>query len=251
MGFEYYLAGSPIFQTSPNEAWKNDFTALSNEQFDNSSSVFDILEEYSFGSGSYVDTRARITTAVDSGTGTKLGDDFKNVIFKPDHDPIGIGTKLYFDTNYWLCTFSNSIKSLVNSCTVRRCNNVLKWVNSSGSVVTESAIIDYDFSSMRNRNSDVNTGQGDITVFCQQNTNSRKIKPNQRFLFGNTDNWDAYRVRGGGVRNFINNNTTNNASARLMELILEYHTLNTLTDDLVNGVADYNKTPFSGSGYLT
>ena len=77
-----------------------------------------------------------------------------------------------------------------------------------------------------------------VDCFFQINSKTNKIKPNQRFLFGNPSNWTAYRVEGGGINNFNNQQTLDNNSAALGRFSLAVDFANSETDDLVNGIAN-------------
>jgi len=90
----------------------------------------------------------------------------------------------------------------------------------------------------RNKDTDPVQPEGIIQAFCQLNTNTRKIKENQRFLFGGGANWVCYKVLGGGLRNYFNQTTTDNTSAAILTLSLEKTSENTETDDLQNGIVD-------------
>jgi hypothetical protein len=239
MSYKYLDSGSVLFSKTYQEFWANDFQDLLTDQFLNASDVYLIQEESTVMSGSFVNINVRINNAVDTQTGEKLGDDYKKLLFSNiTHTPI-IGQKYYFSDNYWLATFTESIKSLTPSCTVRRCNNMLRWVNLSGSVCAEPCIIEYEISSPKDYGKgNLVTPEGQVKIYCQSNSNSRKIKANQRFLFGNIDNWIVYRVYGDGIRNFHNSKTTDNSSNYLLQLTCGANFELTDTDDLVNGIAD-------------
>jgi hypothetical protein len=64
------------------------------------------------------------------------------------------------------------------------------------------------------------------------------IKPNQRFLFGNEENWTCYMVIGTGLNPFRNTETTDNTSPNVLTIDLIADFVNEQTDDIVNGIAD-------------
>ncbi len=248
--YDSFYAGSPIFTMTPSEVWTDDFNQNISDQFYNAFNVYSILEESPFGSGSMISpVDVRITGAIDSKTGAKLEDDYKIFLFQPDHGSPDIGDKFYFDKNYWLCVNTGKLKSIVANGTVRRASNVIKWIDSGSVIRTEPIIIEYDFSTQKNLIGDIVQAKNDMTIYCQQNSYTRKIQANQRFLFGNVDNYIPFHVRGGGIKNFINSETTNNNSAHLMELVLEADKLNS-SDDLVNGIANRYPQTADSTTYL-
>ena len=244
MSYKYFLSGYPLITQTPNVSWKGNFDSFLDADFYNSPNVYTIQEETVFSSGSLVDVDARITTAISNDTGMKLSDDFKQLLFKSDHT-VGLGYKYYFDSNYWIVTNVNVIKSITVTALARRCNNVLRWTDQNGIIYEEPCIIDYKIASPNNNTTDPITGEGTIHIFAQQNTKTNKIKENQRFLFGNSNNWMCYRVYGGGVKNYLNNSSIDNNTSTVMELVLGKNSVNEDTDDLVNGIADANKIVFS------
>jgi uncharacterized protein YjdB len=70
---------------------------------------------------------------------------------------------------------------------------------------------------------------------------SNLVRPNQRFLFGNSANWTAYKLQGGGVNNFLNVRTLTNKSNGFIRMSFEIDYVNQDTDDLVNGIANVNE----------
>lgn len=222
------------------------FQADLTELFSVASDVFDIQEEIVFASGSYVNETVRVTSAIDPLTSEKLGDDFKRILFKDINHVTGVGRKFSFSQNIWLTINSELIKSLTASATVRRCNNTLRWMSGS-SIMTEECSIDYSFKNPRFDipKNDVVTEQAYIRVYCQQNSKTETITPNQRFLFGNPNNWTTFRVL--AVRNFLNQETLDNTSSKLMVLEVQEYQGKSDNDDLVNGIADRYAYTVSGS----
>lgn len=253
MAYTYMTAGSSLY-TSLHNAWTGGFQALVNAQFDNTFTAYQILEESPFGSGSYVLMDVRVNRAVDALTGQKLGDDYKTILFKNTTHATALGNLYYFDNNYWLVTNTEVIKNLAASCMVRRCNNTLRWLDSNGGIHSAPCFIDYTISRSRDmisKDSPV-TPAGYIGVTCQFNSITNTIERNQRFLFGNINNWVGYRILGGGIGNYNNLTTTDNMSAGLIVYTMESNYENFDKDDLVNGIAnvyqyDYVLTLSSGS----
>lgn len=221
----------------------NSFKNLVEEKFEEASDVFTIQEEKVFGSGVLSNVVVRINRGIDMYTGQKLGDDYKLIIFKDDDHDMKIGSKFYFDNNYWLVNNTELTKNLANSIVVKRCNNVLKWCDENGVVYEEPCSIEVPLKRPVDSEISINpmTPEGFIELFAQLNSKTELISPNQRFIFGNSNEWACYKIYGGGVKHFMNINTFDNSTSRLIYLSLGTNYINKETDDLVNGIADYYK----------
>jgi hypothetical protein len=90
-----------------------------------------------------------------------------------------------------------------------------------------------------------------ITIYTQLNSNTRKIKVGQRFLFGNTDHWASFKVYGGGIQNFLNRQTSDNSTARLLKLFVGTSFVNEDVDNILLGVADYYNKVYTFSASPT
>jgi hypothetical protein len=149
----------------------------------------------------------------------------------------------YFDNNYWIVVNSEGIKSLAASVTVKRCNNTLRWLETTtGKIYSAPCSIEY----LVKQNRDYSTAgsalvvpSGSIEIITQFNDTSNKIQPSQRFLFGNQGNWQGYKIMGGGINNFNGLETLDALSAGILRISLYYAQKGDgEVDDLVNGIAD-------------
>ena len=249
-GYKYYTSGSPTTFSSASQTWIDNFDANLNWQWDNASDLFWITEESSFASGSYVDVQVRINHGINSYTGAKLGDDWKLLLFKDRNHNVDIGLKYQFSDSVWLTINTEKLKNLACSVLTRRCNNVLRWMSSSGSeIYSEPCAIEYEIAGTDDNitSDNIITPNGLIKVYTQQNSKTNTITENQRFLFGSPKNWVCFRVQGGGIRNFLNQKTVDNTSSQLLMLKMDTNYTNNDTDDLINGIADFYKYTSSGS----
>ena len=222
------------YSRTPLEKFQFELQSKIDRDWDNCSDRYIIGEETVFGSNVFNDVEVRLQHEVVSDTGVKLGDDFKEIIFKDISHARGMGFLYYFNSNYWLTA----------STVCRRCNNMLRWVDEDGNYYSEYCSIDYPISraNVREGTEDPVVGQGNLPIIrCQLNSRTRKIKPNQRFLFGNVDNWTTIRILPVGVKNYMNNSTINNDSCSLLELVGQINFDNNANDDLINGIADFYK----------
>ena len=253
MTYKYLVAGSPTFMDSPKGTITDTFQAMLTADFYTTFDWYIIQEESSIGSKTFVDINVRINQAIDSVTGVKLGDDYKLLLFQDLDHTSEIGHLYSFDSNYWIVSHSEVLKSLGSSCTVRRCNNILRWVDDNGKEYSEYCVADNKIKRPTDgsRARDIVTPEGFIEVMTQGNDRTRLITDSQRFLFGNTDKWSAYRTYGGGVNNFLNQQTSDNESANLIYFMMGVNYINEDTDDIVNGIADKYRQQYAISASPT
>ena len=248
MPYPFLNAGTSISK-SPKEDYTILFQQTLYEQFYNSSNWYTIEEETPFASGNYENLDVRInpvTISMDAGQ-RKILDDTKTLLFQDISHPTELGKFYRFNDNYWITTNIDKTKTLATTAVVKRCNNVLRWQDLEGAVYESPCSLDF----LLKLNRDYSTAGSSIVIpagklecLTQFNSKTNKILPNQRFLFGNKDNWIAYRIEGGGLGNFDNASTENNMSVGILRLTLEADYLNTETDDVVNGIANYVKNSY-------
>jgi len=232
---------------SPKETYVDDFIENLNTEFSVASDVWDIYEETTRGLGVCDKVvSARINHLIDSTIGTSLGDDYKKLLFNGVKS-ISMGDYFYFDTNYWVVINTETIKSISSTCSIRRCNNTLRWMNSNGAIYSYPCVVDYKImgsKDLRSRSESLPLIQGSIIITTQHNAITSTIQPNQRFLFGNINNWVAYRVSGGGVGNYQNLQTITNTSYGKLELLMEASFDDDQNDDVTNGIANVDKNVY-------
>lgn len=236
-----FLDSSLLIHTTPKQSWINDFQALLDDQFYNASDWFTVQEETPYGSFTFLEQDVRITHTINGETGLNLGDDWKTLLFKDLGHATRLGNYYYFDDNYWMVVNTEVIKNLTATVTVRRCNNFLRWIGTDGKRYTVPCILDNVIQENRNyatAGSAIVNPSGILQVTVQFNTNSNKIRPNQRFIFGNQDNWTGYQVQGGGINNFRNIRSLDNTSVGFIILSMGTNFVNYDTDDVVNGFCD-------------
>jgi hypothetical protein len=248
MPYKYLDASLPITGKNIQNELTDFFHYKVEQEFANATNVYTIQEEYPFGSGLLRDVQVRISQVINTETGVNQGDDWKKLVFA-NGQSIGDGYLYYFDENWWMVANSETIKSLSKSCVVRRCNNTLRWVDDQGGKHKVPCIVGYKINENRDYStagSSLVNSSGVIDIASQLNTHTNKIKPNQRFLFGNpTGYWDCLKVFGGGVMNFINQKTEDNNSAGVVIFSMGMSQINYDTDDLVNGYTDVFHTVYT------
>ncbi len=242
-----YYSLSPGLSTG-SQILLNDFKASASAIFELSTDVFDIQRESTFGSGSYINIRARVTSAVNTLTGKLRGDDWKQIIFHPyDNFTDGIGWLYKFSSNTWISVFSDVLKSVVTNCTVRRANEHLRWIGDDGVYYDVPCIVDYDLTGVRDlvRQDNIVLPQGYISVYAQLNDKTEKIRPNMRFLFGRPNQRVCWRVYGNGIMNSQGQITDDETSSRLLVLTVGGYEYNSELDNLELGICNYYKNQYS------
>jgi len=248
MPYTFTNAGLSMHGT-PNQELVSNFQKMMDVDFNVASDLFTIQMEIPYASQAYEDVSVRITRLFDGKTGVSVGDDYKRILFRSNTNPPGLGTMFQFDDNYWIVTNSETIKGIATTCVVRRCNNFLRWKDyDTGVTYTQPCVVDYLIKETR----DYSTGgaslvqpSGFLEVIAQFNTVSNKIRPSKRFLFGNSSNWNGFKVQGGGINNHDNRLTADNTSVGLLRISMLANQVNEDTDDIVNGIADAFENVYS------
>jgi hypothetical protein len=242
-----YFPLSPVSATG-SQIKIDDYKYAGHILFTDSTDVFTIQRETSFASQTYQNIDVRVTPVINLSTGEKRGDDWKQLIFDPYETFVPtIGSLFYFDDNYWICTFTDNIKSTLLNIIIRRCNEQLRWVDDNGVIYQEPICVDYDITGTRDlvRQDDMVLPQGYCDCFVQLNTRTELVKPNQRFLFGRPKQRVCWKLFGNGIMNSQNQQTLSDTTARLMTLTMGGYQYNEQTDNLTLGIADYYKQVYS------
>lgn len=217
----------------PHDAYLSHLQALINERWENSTqTIFSVYQQADIGSDEWIEQPISIDTAIDIGTGFKKGDDFKVFSHKNISADMKLGIMFRTEEDYWICTNTNGYASPTNSCEVRRCNNVMKWVDpETGFVNQQWCAIDYELSSPRpSKDKDIIVADGHIFVLVQGNDLTRSIPKNQRFIF----NGLAFKVS--AYQTLLNKDDVTFHS-NLLYIDMYADTIQP-SDDVVNGIAN-------------
>ena len=217
----------------PHDAYLSHLQALINERWENSTqTIFSVYQQADIGSDEWIEQPISIDTAIDIGTGFKKGDDFMVFSHKNISADMKLGIMFRTEEDYWICTNTNGYASPTNSCEVRRCNNVMKWVDpETGFVNQQWCAIDYELSSPRpSKDKDIVVADGHIFVLVQGNDLTRSIPKNQRFIF----NGLAFKVS--AYQTLLNKDDVTFHSNLLY--IDMYADPIQPSDDVVNGIAN-------------
>lgn len=199
---------------SPDEEYKELLQACVDDQWDNTTQVIQVLEQNYIGGTCWNPIDVRVDYAIEMGTGFKQGDDFKVFAFKDLNHKASKGLMYQYDDDYWLVVNTEELGSVTSEITVRRCNNVMRWVDKyTGYVYEYPCIIEYVLESPQQlKDKDVITANGHISVLCQGDNLTRNLEKNLRFLF----NSQPYKLL--AYQNMLNEGVKDNMAGNLLYL---------------------------------
>lgn len=115
----------------------------------------------------------------------KNAKDFRRLMFQDINHDSTRGRFYRFNNNYWIVYEETSEEEMYPEVSVRRCNNVAKWIDKeSGNLITIPCVLDYELSSPSAQvTGDVTVGNSKVTLILQGNEYTHKITKNQRFIF--------------------------------------------------------------------
>ena len=197
--------------------------------FQYANNYYEIEMESSNGSNNFIPLGVRIDRATSMTTGMKLSDDYKKLIFQSNLGVI-LGRKFSFSNNTWLTTDNSTLLTNSSSCVVRRCNNVIRYLDGEN-YDSEPCVIDYNASSNNLEiRTDIILPSKNIKVYTQYNDITKQIEINQRFIFGS----QVFKVI--GFEDYNRLITEEKTSVGLMTIIMELDAKSE-EDDFVNDIA--------------
>lgn len=221
---------SKLTESNYNEYQKTLIDAKHEADFLFATDVIEVKKEFPFTSGIYINTLARAQRITIPDKAEYLGDDFRKLLFKSLEEVVEVGYKFKIDNEDWLCYNTDNIGAITKSAYVRRCNATLKWKNKYGAIVSEPAFVGYfKFAQTTNTiefDKQMRLGGNLRLAVLQANEKTDDIVKDMRFIFDNL----AFRVT----------NVTRLTHKGLVEVSLEEHLINKITDSATLEVADYN-----------
>lgn len=223
---------------SPNDYYRDLQQAFIDDQWDNTSTKYEIYQQRLDCQGNFTDdcfekVEAWMNYVVGQGTSTRNGHDFVQLAFR-DISHVTIQGRYYqFENNFWITTFDDEHDSLTKTVVVRRCNNYLRIVDpNNGSIFSIPCAVDYDMSSTSSQVSRyVVTPNNHATVIVQGNEDTlRLFKINTRYILGGRP-FKLYAYQNALL------NTINSQATTLLYLDLYLDEIHD-KDDLENSVAD-------------
>lgn len=181
----YYDAKIKTMPHSPNDYYREQMQELINTQWDNTTMLQDIEEEYPFKSFAFRKIQVRMIHALDKGTRVKQGDDFRELIFQDIDYLVNLGAYYKFSNAYWLAINLDELNRTTKNIMVRRCNNVLKWKDELGIIHEYPCVLEYDATAASPRvDNNIITPNNRVRVIVQANEHTLSLKVNKRFIFG-------------------------------------------------------------------
>lgn len=249
MAMKYYNATQAFRTTNPTKAYRDDFVAISEQTFDNAPNVKynEIEYEVHYGKRDFKPIpMVRVEPVVNYNTGIQVGDDYQVFIFTPDFPEPYYGMKFKWGRNYYLVINVDKGSGLSTSAEVRRCNNTLRFFDENGNKIYEPCILDQVLRFTNNNDTmTIVTGKAEQYIWCQRNSRTVKIKPNDRFLFGVPEQRIGFRIYAGGFGNSLNTITGDDNSPTITQFYVEEYEMNYQTDDMKNGFANANRFEYS------
>ena len=179
--------GTPC-RTLPNDYFRDMQQAKIDEQWDDTSARYTVMEQKSIGSEIFKEIEVWVDYVVgQTSGGLKNGDDFRQYMFRDITHKVPRGLYYMQDDNYWITYFTNDYDSLCKSIAVRRCNNFLRIIDpENGAVYSAPCVVEYDMASPSIQvSSSILTPNNHATVMVQGNEDTlRLFKLNTRYILG-------------------------------------------------------------------
>ena len=182
---KYYKNYLNNIAQTPEEKIREDVQASLISQWDNTTLLTDVKEETYIGSNIYESIEARKSTITEYSVNIlKDSNDSRRLTFKDCNHKVNRGLKYYFDDNYWLTYLDTDTESVYSQVSVRRCNNVLKWLDKdSGKILTEPCSIGEEISGISPTvDKNIIIKDSHLVLVVQNNEQTKNIKENQRFI---------------------------------------------------------------------
>lgn len=233
MALEFYTAYLNNLSKTPKERYIDDLDAVTDRQFQNSSSWDTIKEEDSIGAGTYSDLIVRLNKVIDPRTGTKLGDAYRKIIYQ-DRVSDKFGLYYQYDNRYWIASNPDLIGLPTSSTIILRCNDLLRWYDECGVYKEYPVYIDAsDVGFGLNEDEHQVLTDGRIKGLVQFNDDTSKLLEGHEFLLGRENKYAKYRV------SFEDDFETN----EVLKLKFSRYQINSDVDNLELGIANYAKRP--------
>lgn len=165
--------------------------------------------------------------------------DFKRLMFKHNHVHVERGRYYKFEDNhqknYWIVYEGTNEEEPYTDVLVRRCNNILKWIDKkTGKLYEFPCVLEYNLSATNPKvDKDVITANTSTTLVVQGNEITHTLKKNQRFIFnGQPFKFVAYN-------NWMQNNYVNkDVTLLFIDIDLD---IEKPTDNIEENIADFEE----------
>ena len=198
-----------------------------------------------FGSQEYYPYKMRVERVFNAKTQDTRSDDWKEFLSpEPDFD-LPYGLYLRWKNNYWIVYNKENLDYPTRGVICRRCMTTFNWIDEWGNLRIYPVVIGKPKEASDYVNVQFTNPGGFNVFYIQLDEYSKFICPNDVFLVGNTGYWSRYKVQGGGVGNYLREETMNSTETGLLSLICYIYEGNDDTDNLEIGVANYYEKIFT------
>ena len=167
-----------------------------NKYFYDSTLVRTIKEEkYPFNK-EYVDYEVHVDSVSDVTVNTnKVIGNYLALIFKDCSHKTYRGQKFLYEDEPYLCYDITKDLSRVAKTQIIKCNNKIRWIDSSGNIIEEPCFIGFEMSATNNGiTKDATVEQGRLVCLIQGNVNTNEIMTNKRFLLSKSSAFKVTQV---------------------------------------------------------
>lgn len=172
---------------TPAQSWLSQEQAMINDRWNDTTQERLVEEQNGIGCCCYSPIHVWVSERIDQGTGYKSSEDFAVFTFKDINYCPQRGLYYKWNNNYWITINTNAAMTVQKEITVRRCNNLLRWIDpKSGAINSVPCVIDYDAQSPGFQvGKKIITPNNHYVIIAQGNEAVQSLKVNQRFIFNN------------------------------------------------------------------
>ena len=152
-------------------------------------------EKYPFNK-EYVDYEVHVDSVSDVTVNTnKVIGNYLALIFKDCSHQTHRGQKFLYNDEPYLCYDATKDLSRVAKTQIIKCNNKIRWIDSSGNIIEEPCFIGFEMSATNNGvTKDATVEQGRLVCLIQGNANTNEIMTNKRFLLSKSSAFKVTQV---------------------------------------------------------
>lgn len=247
MGFGIMTYGKP------RDYYQNYLQETVNEYFQDTTQIRVVKEQSYPFSTTYTQYDALVDSVTDYTVAyQKDPTDFIEIMFKDVTHPANVRGQKYLyapdEKNFQTYLCYSRINPLTQTADFKcvRCNNYIKWINSSGQIVQEPIYLGYELSSTNNQTSNDGTiPQRRLMVYVQGNDETKNIILNQRFMLNHRRVFKVTEI------NDFAMSDTNDENVTMIGMYIEWSALlpsdNTELNICSYGNANYSITVSSNS----
>src|SRR5574344_1112979 len=194
--YNNYLSRNKITAKDNEEYYRKYAQEWVDKYFYDSTLVRTIKEEkYPFNK-EYVDYEVHMDTVSDVTVNTnKVIGNYLSLIFKDCSHKTYRGQKFIYENEPYLCYDITKDLSRIAKTQIIKCNNKIRWINSSGNIIEEPCFIGWEVTATNNNiTKDSTVEQRRLVCLIQGNDNTNEIISNQRFLLSKTSAFKVTQV---------------------------------------------------------